>query len=76
MIRAYRSECGRRIGGSKLDVTCAALLAFDGHAIDYLLKPFDRDRFDAALDRARRLIEGGRQTDISHEILDLLRRER
>ncbi len=29
-----------------------ALKAFDVHAIDYLLKPFDRDRFDLALNRA------------------------
>jgi two-component system LytT family response regulator len=30
-----------------------AVRAFEAHALDYLLKPFDRDRFDAALDRAR-----------------------
>jgi two-component system LytT family response regulator len=30
-----------------------AVRAFEVHALDYLLKPFDRDRFDAALDRAR-----------------------
>ncbi|MDX1951254.1 MAG: LytTR family DNA-binding domain-containing protein [Verrucomicrobiota bacterium] len=29
-----------------------ALRAFDFHAIDYLLKPFDRDRFKLGLDRA------------------------
>lgn len=29
-----------------------ALKAFDLHAIDYLLKPFDRSRFSTALDRA------------------------
>lgn len=33
-----------------------ALRAFELHAVDYLLKPFAQDRFDAALDRARRLI--------------------
>ena len=33
-----------------------ALHAFDMHAIDYLLKPFDGERFSWALDRARRLI--------------------
>lgn len=32
-----------------------ALRAFELHAVDYLLKPFAQDRFDAALDRARRL---------------------
>jgi two-component system LytT family response regulator len=30
-----------------------AVRAFEVHALDYLLKPFDRDRFDAALDRVR-----------------------
>ena len=30
-----------------------ALRAFDVHALDYLLKPFDRERFQEALDRAR-----------------------
>lgn len=33
-----------------------ALRAFELHAVDYLLKPFAQDRFDAALDRARRLL--------------------
>lgn len=33
-----------------------ALTAFELHAVDYLLKPFAQDRFDAALARARRLI--------------------
>ena len=31
-----------------------ALRAFDAHATDYLLKPFSKERFDAALDKARR----------------------
>ena len=30
-----------------------ALKAFDVHAVDYLLKPFDQERFAVALDRAR-----------------------
>ena len=33
-----------------------ALTAFELHAVDYLLKPFTQARFDAALERARRLI--------------------
>ena len=37
-----------------------ALKAFDANAVDYLLKPFDRARFDQALERARtRLAAGG-----------------
>ncbi len=31
-----------------------AMKAFDVHAVDYLLKPFSRERFEAALDRAKR----------------------
>ena len=30
-----------------------AMKAFDAHAVDYLLKPFSRDRFEKALTRAR-----------------------
>lgn len=30
-----------------------AVRAFEAHALDYLLKPYDRERFEAALDRAR-----------------------
>ena len=32
-----------------------ALRAFEAHAVDYLLKPFSRERFDAALAKARAL---------------------
>jgi two-component system LytT family response regulator len=35
-----------------------ALKAFDVHAVDYLLKPFDRDRFKTALGRAIQKIRG------------------
>jgi two-component system LytT family response regulator len=35
-----------------------ALRAFEVHALDYLLKPFDRDRFRKALGRARAQIAG------------------
>jgi two-component system, LytTR family, response regulator len=33
-----------------------AMRAFDVHAVDYLLKPFSEDRFEAALERARQRI--------------------
>jgi two-component system LytT family response regulator len=33
-----------------------AMKAFDAHAVDYLLKPFSRERFDTAIERARRRI--------------------
>src|SRR6476646_9118617 len=35
-----------------------ALDAFEASAVDYLLKPFDRDRFGRALARARRFLAG------------------
>jgi two-component system LytT family response regulator len=34
-----------------------ALKAFEVHALDYLLKPFDRERFAATLDRARAAVQ-------------------
>jgi two-component system LytT family response regulator len=36
-----------------------ALRAFDAHAIDYLLKPFSDERFQAALDRVIRHVKAG-----------------
>jgi two-component system LytT family response regulator len=36
-----------------------AIRAFDAHAIDYLLKPFSDERFEAALDRAIRHLRAG-----------------
>jgi two-component system, LytTR family, response regulator len=36
-----------------------ALKAFDANAVDYLLKPFDRARFDTALERARTRLTAG-----------------
>jgi two-component system LytT family response regulator len=33
-----------------------AVRAFEFHALDYLLKPFDRERFQAAIERAKRQI--------------------
>lgn len=35
-----------------------ALRAFEVHALDYLLKPFDGERFESALQRARELLRG------------------
>ncbi len=50
-----------------------AVHAFDVHALDYLLKPFDRERFDAALERARRELTA---PDWSGRVLALLRETR
>jgi two-component system, LytTR family, response regulator len=49
-----------------------ALRAFEAHALDYLLKPFDQERFRKALQRARATIEKKRDGQIDQRIRDLL----
>ncbi len=49
-----------------------AVRAFDMQAIDYLLKPFDRARFNQALGRAKDQLRGRRRDEINHQILELL----
>jgi two-component system LytT family response regulator len=50
-----------------------ALKAFDVHALDYLLKPFDRDRFLQALGRARQQLDGPSNGDLRRRLLALVR---
>ncbi len=49
-----------------------AVRAFEKGALDYLLKPFDRERFDRALTRAVAQIESRRQDDLGERLLALL----
>jgi two-component system LytT family response regulator len=49
-----------------------ALRAFEVHALDYLLKPFDRDRFGKALDRARAQVGREHNENASQRLLALL----
>jgi two-component system LytT family response regulator len=42
------------------DFDQSALRAFETHGVDYLLKPFDRYRFQEALDKARTKLRSGR----------------
>jgi two-component system LytT family response regulator len=49
-----------------------ALRAFEVHALDYLLKPFDRDRFSKALDRARSHLQREGHAEASQRLLELL----
>jgi len=50
-----------------------ALRAFEVHALDYLLKPFDRERFRNAVDRARSdLASGGAHGALEPRLLALL----
>ena len=49
-----------------------ALRAFEVSAVDYLVKPFDRVRFEKALDRAKLRMAGERGSDLSRQTLALL----
>ena len=49
-----------------------ALKAFDAAAIDYLVKPFDDERFEQAFRRARRMIELEKVDRLSSELRALL----
>lgn len=49
-----------------------ALRAFEAHALDYLLKPFDDERFEAALERAREQIRQQQGGDLDRRLRALL----
>jgi two-component system, LytTR family, response regulator len=49
-----------------------ALRAFEAHALDYLLKPFDDERFEAALERARERIRQQQGGDLDRRLRALL----
>lgn len=49
-----------------------AVRAFEVHALDYLLKPFDRERFETAWKRAKTLIRDDRLNQREQHILALL----
>jgi two-component system LytT family response regulator len=49
-----------------------AVRAFEVQAIDYLLKPFGRHRFQSALARARRHLERERQGEMAGRLAELL----
>ena len=50
-----------------------ALRAFEVSAVDYLLKPFDRDRFQAALERAKKALRSRTTGDLQDRVDALLR---
>lgn len=49
-----------------------ALRAFEAHAVDYLLKPFSDERFDATLDRAIRHVRAGLAQTLMSQMQALL----
>jgi two-component system LytT family response regulator len=50
-----------------------ALRAFQVRALDYLLKPFDRERFQEALQRARAYIQRDETGDVGRRLLALVK---
>lgn len=55
-----------------------ALRAFEVHAVDYLLKPFDDERLATALERARQRLDGsnGRPPDLTELLASVANRSR
>jgi len=49
-----------------------AIRAFEAHALDYLLKPFDGERLHHAIERARAELLKSHNRDLTSRILDLL----
>src|SRR5436190_19256622 len=49
-----------------------AVRAFEVYALDYLLKPFDQERFDKALARAKAHLSSDKTDDLSQRILSAL----
>jgi two-component system LytT family response regulator len=49
-----------------------AIRAFEAHALDYLLKPFDQDRLHAAIERARAEIRKCKDQDLINRVFELL----
>jgi len=69
------------IGANEMPVTIFvtaydryALRAFDANAIDYLLKPIGKDRFERAFTRAQRRIAGELKHDEVHRLISSLER--
>jgi two-component system LytT family response regulator len=53
-----------------------AVRAFEVHALDYLLKPFDDDRFHEAVGRAKEIVFGNKVEVMSRQLVDLVERNR
>lgn len=73
-------EVVREIGPARMPLTIFvtaydqyALKAFDLAALDYLVKPFDDERFEEAFERARRMIELKEVGRATSQLLELLR---
>ncbi len=49
-----------------------AIRAFEAHALDYLLKPFDQDRLHAAIERTSAEMRKSKDQDLTNRVLALL----
>lgn len=49
-----------------------ALRAFEFHALDYLLKPFDHERFNQSFSRVKTMLSRARAADLTDRIIALL----
>lgn len=49
-----------------------AIRAFEAHALDYLLKPFDQERLHQAIERARIELLNSEHREVTHRIMELL----
>lgn len=49
-----------------------AIRAFEAHALDYLLKPFDQERLHQAIERARLELLKSENREITHRLMELL----
>ena len=49
-----------------------ALKAFEVNALDYLLKPFDRKRFQKTLERSKAMVRGLQNGNVNNQLLSLL----
>ena len=69
----------REIGADRMPVVIFvtaydthALRAFDAHALDYLLKPIDDDRFASAVERARRRVAERDESAVARRLVALM----
>jgi len=72
-------EVVKQVGLERMPVTIFvtaydryALRAFDAHALDYLLKPFGKARFEEALSRAKQHIAGGLNREALSSLVAML----
>jgi two-component system, LytTR family, response regulator len=49
-----------------------AIKAFEAHALDYILKPFDEDRFRKTIDRMKRQLQVGSYADLETRLRSVL----